>query len=299
MWGAPSTGKTTFLAALHVALLRQEPAWNIMGTDPKSADALVRLTTLLAERGDFPVATGDIEHYRWVLIGPAERAGRRWFGRVQRGQRVEIQLELVDSPGAAIGPGAREDLIDDLAKSSAIIFLYDPVREFEAGDAYQHISTVLAQLSRRTSGPGERLPHYVAVCITKFDEERVLRTAEKLDLLVTDPDPPGFPRVAEEDAREFFIEICQASRSGEASLIPALLERTFRRDRIRYFVTSSIGFYVDPEKGAYDPDDYQNKVPDPQGPRVRGPIRPINVLEPILWLGRQVTKQAEEAASKE
>lgn len=300
VWGAPASGKTTFLAALKIALENQEPDWQVVGADAESEQSLVRLTDLLAAGGMFPLATGDVQHYRWALVGPVQRDVRRWFGRAQQGENVRIELDLIDAPGSMAVPGSRVqgDLIENLAKSSAIVFLYDPIREFETGDVFHNTSAVLTELSQRISTPDGKLPHYVAVCITKFDEVRVHAAAEKLDLLVTDPEPPGFPRVANEHAREFFLELSNASRSGEARLIPNLLERIFHPDRIRYFVTSAIGFYVDPETGTYRPQDFQNHIPGPQGSRIRGSIRPINVMEPLLWLSEQVAAQAESTEAE-
>jgi hypothetical protein len=302
VWGAPASGKTTFLAALQIALAKQEPDWQVIGADAESEQGLVRLTDLLAAGGTFPLATGDIQHYRWALVGPVQRDGRRWwFGRTRQGENIKIELDLIDAPGSMAVPGSQVqgNLIENLAKSRAIVFLYDPIREFETGDVFHNTSAVLTELSQRISVPDGKLPHYVAVCITKFDEVRVHAAAEKLDLLVRDPEPPGFPRVANEHAREFFLELSNVSRTGEARLIPKLLERIFHPDRIRYFVTSAIGFYVDPETGTYRPEDFQNHIPGPQGSRIRGSIRPINVVEPLLWLSERMAAQAESTKAEE
>ena len=73
------------------------------------------------------------------------------------------------------------------------MFIFDPIREFAKGDAFDHTFGMVVQLARRLADSPDfdgRLPHYVAVCVTKFDEIRVFETAEKLDLLVTDPDDP-------------------------------------------------------------------------------------------------------------
>jgi NAD(P)-dependent dehydrogenase (short-subunit alcohol dehydrogenase family) len=290
MWGAPASGKTTFLAALHVALIEQEPTWRLRGRDEVSTSSLVQFSALLAERGVFPVATGDVERYHWELIGLDRRSGwLPWRGK-RRTEETRIQLDLVDAPGHSFAPeqsNHRSDLIDNLVNSSGILFLYDPVREFERGDAFESVFGVLAEMDAKAPPKG-RLPHHVAVCVTKFDDPRVLATAEKLDMLEFGPGLPSLPRVADSKARDFFIEICNASRTRTARRILPLLEQTFHPERIRYFVTSSIGFYVDPETGAYDPDDPQNQVAEPEGARIRGPIHPINVVEPLLWLAKRI-----------
>ena len=136
-----------------------------------------------------------------------------------------------------------------------------------------------------------RLPHYVAVCVTKFDEARVLKTAERLNLTTDQSDPYGFPRVDDDDARELFSRLCEVSPSGTADLILHTLEQYFRPERIKYFVSSAVGFYVDPVTGVYNSDDFQNQIPalnHPGSPRIRGSIHPINVVEPVLWLSEQL-----------
>jgi hypothetical protein len=302
MWGPPTSGKTTFLAALSVALLRRRTTWRLVGEDEASTEKLIDLTMGLTQARTFPPATVGIEGYRWALEGRVSRITRqRPFGRRLREQDVRISLDLVDTPGELAGPNhhnraMRADLIETLAHSEAIVLLYDPIREFAYGDAFDHTFGVLSQMSQRMlENPGGRLPHHVAVCITKFDEIRVLATAEKLGLIQYDLDAPGFPRVADEDAREAFEQFCLVSRIGNAEMVPRLLEQKFRPDRIKYFVTSAIGFYVDPRAGVFNPDDYQNHLPDSTeqpGARIRGAIYPINVVEPLLWLSQRLTKES-------
>jgi hypothetical protein len=307
MWGAPATGKTTFLAALSIALIRFGSVWRVNGADEPSTDMLIKLTMGLATDRCFPQGTQGIAHYRWALDGKLMRkVRRRWLGSRRVEQDVRIPLNLVDSQGKLVGRqsqgSAQTDLVKNLVSSSAIVFLYDPIREFDHGDAFDHTFGVLQRMSRQLAGaPGERLPHYVAVCVTKFDEIRVLATAEKFGLIGYDPDLPGFPRVADEDARELFAELCKIPHDGDADLVLNLLEQNFHPDRIKYFITSAIGFYIDPRTGTFDPDDYQNHLPDPDDhknsqnqSRIRGPIRPINVVEPLLWLAGKITSEPEK-----
>ena len=139
MWGAPTSGKTTFLAALNIALTRQVEDWKVIGADEASTDKLVSLTTSLARDRKFPKATAGIERYRWILIGRASRAvPRRWFGATQRQESVKIGLDLVDASGELSAPdrpsrGVRGDLINNLERSRGIVFLFDPIREFNKG----------------------------------------------------------------------------------------------------------------------------------------------------------------------
>jgi hypothetical protein len=294
MWGPPNSGKTTFLAALSHALSRQEMGWMLTGANAASEESLIRLTTSLAH-DEFPSATSGIEHYRWVLAGQATRTTRRWFRATQHLEPVRIDLDLVDAAGGIFavskaGPSMSDALLDKLASSHGILFFYDPIREFETGDAFDYAFGMLAQLTRRMAeGPGlfdGRLAHHVAVCVTKFDEVRVLETARSLNLLTIDSeDPYGFPRVCGDDARQLFTSLSEMSRSGNGALITRLLEQYFLPERVSYFVTSSIGFYTDPRNGAFDSDDPQNVLLTEDGRvKIRGAVHPLNVVEPLLWL---------------
>lgn len=317
MWGAPSTGKTTFLAALSVALLRQNgmaqqengerAAWRVVGVDKADSDALTTLMKTLAGDRAFPPATTAVEQYRWELVGTVQRTirvGR--FRRERRKETVTIPLDLADAPGGAAAPTLAghprwEALLKNMERSKGIVFFFDPVREFTDGDAFSHTFAVVNELSQRMRDrqlPGGRLPHYVAVCIAKFDEIRVFKTAERLGMIEFDTDPPRFPRVPDDEAREFFASLCEVSRSGDAEMVLSMLEQTFQPERIRYFATSAIGFYVDRRSGGvFDPDNFQNHVPgrDKTEPsRIRGSINPVNVVEPMVWLGRNLLKEPAE-----
>ena len=302
MWGAQATGKTTFLAALEVALLRRpDLGWSLSGDDQASTQALVTLTNDVADNHVFPRPTGRVENYKWSLEAELRGAVKEWhwWGRRRRNLHVRIPLDLVDAPGESAdgnqmyGRASSKLFIDNMARSAGVVLFYDPVSEFERGDAFRHTFGVLAQLKTQVQRRG-RLPHYVAVCITKFDEIRVLESAQKLRLVEYDPERLEFPRVPDEYAREFFTRLCRLSRTDNAELMLPLLEQTFREERIRFFVTSAIGFYIDRHLGVFDPEDYQNHVPAVGGEpaRIRGAIHPINVVEPILWLGRNVARAA-------
>lgn len=312
MLGAPSSGKSTFLAALSLALTWRGGEWKVIPSDDASAQALINMVSRLTVKFDFPIMTWEsIELYRWMLFGriPHTRSRRRgaWQRDEQEGEPVRIDMRVSDPPGeiTKLRPGSEllsGELVRNLLSSRAIVFLFDPVREFEHGDAFDSIFALLARLSQHMSGSPEcadgRLPHFVAVCVSKFDDDRVLASAGRLGLLTTDPDDPyGFPRVADSDARELFSSLCDLSLSGTADLVISTLEKYFRPDRVKYFVTSGIGFYVSRETGSYDPADHANYVRDlhmPEKIRIRGAVHPINVAEPLIWLGSRLATESME-----
>lgn len=298
MWGPPGSGKSTFLAALDIALIQQDQGWRLIGEDDKSTEALIRYTTGLSQGRRFPPATQVIERHSWRLIGalpaPPRRFSLRSARRREQPERVvQVGLDLVDTPGELASPeadGNNGDLIEVLARSSGLVFFFDPIREFKLGDSFDHVFGVVARLAQRMETPAAgRLPHRVAVCITKFDELRVFESARRLAVSTIGDDVEGLPQVPDYEAREFFAQLCEVSGTGKAEMLVNIFERYFIPERVRYFVTSAIGFYVDPRIGRFDPDDPQNvlageEFADSKGTRIRGPVRPVNVVEPILWL---------------
>ncbi len=311
MLGAPSSGKTTFVAALSIALARDEEVvsalgggelalrrWSIIGADSRSNDDLTSMTRALSSSRGFPAPTSGVQHLRFQLGGRVSVVDRRLLEARRRSAYLKFDLELADTAGelARNRYSYRGELIDTLLDSRGIIFLFDPVSEKQRGDAFAHLFGVVAELAQRMSEANSSfdgyLPHFIAVCISKFDDDRVYRSARELGLLTFDAgDRFGFPHVYEDDCRYFFTHLCRYSRSGNADLIMQTIDQYFRPDRIKYFVTSSIGFHVDPSTDSFSPDDVTNLEPVPGDPgrqRIRGNIHPINVAEPVLWLTRKL-----------
>lgn len=305
--GPPQSGKTTFLSALNIAFLRRKHDWNFAPADERSADQLIKLSTALTARQEFPEATRLIQPLNWVLNGWAPGSERRFFRRRETKIPVQIGLDMIDVPGetlhsSAIGTRAQSLLIDEIARSDAIIFLFDPIRESEEGDSYEFVYGVLAQVMQRVSALTQakvgRLPHHIAVCATKFDDPAMYIAAKKMGLVRFAPEEPHLPTVS--DAREFFTRIYELSGSNYGRMILRLLESYGNPRRIKYYVTSTIGFNVNPETNRFSEDDYTNVIPPDksQGPSViRGPLYPINVAEPVLWLCGQLMKPATSGGS--
>jgi hypothetical protein len=99
----------------------------------------------------------------------------------------------------------------------------------------------------------------------------------------------GFPYVPQNYAEQFIRDIAELSTSNTDMLLSAI-RRFFMPDRVRYFVSSSIGFYRGHSAGGFSEEDFQNIIPTAGGePVIRGQIHPINVVEPVLWIGESVT----------
>ena len=220
-------------------------------------------------------------------------------GRFPRKGRLQPRDDLFgeedeDSGGGGSDTTPEDELIDHLASCDGIVFLFDPIREQREGDAYEYFQGTLLRMAQRRFGMSRvaigKLPHYIAVCVTKFDDPEIYRRA-KLGGYRTfnENDPRMFPRVHDDAATEFFADLCMNSDLGNADLVSSTINHYFRPDRVRYFITSAIGFHLSRGARRFREQDYQNVAPDG---RIRGAIYPINVVEPLMWLCQQLAASA-------
>lgn len=306
MWGAPGSGKTTFLAALDIALKRRHYGFTMAGMTDASVNLLIEMTDRLIVDRTFPPATAGTDYFEWELFGNQYRTADPYGSPAPSGPS-RITLSLADPSGELARADRRtaperKKLIDDLADSDGILFMFDPIREFEVGDAFSTTNGLLHQLTAAVASRDRdkfdgTLPQYVAVCVTKFDEPKVLATAKRLGILKVDPhDPQRLPWVHEHDALKLLTALTAVSGSGDGEMLLNALNQAFP-GRVRFFVTSAVGFYVSPLTGRFDEDDPQNLVKNAAGlsgsgdSRIRGALYPINVVEPILWLSEQISRR--------
>jgi energy-coupling factor transporter ATP-binding protein EcfA2 len=309
MLGATGSGKTTFLGALHIALLRkreQDPAqeWVLWARDEASRQLLVKMDVMLNSEGKFPMPTETIESLDWILDGRTRRTEKagRWRAPQEFEDRLEVTLKLTDPSGefmqsTYMAAPQRQQLVEHVINSRGILFMFDPVREHRWGDAYDTTFNVIMDLiAAASSDPGfdGRLPHHVAVCVTKLDEPRVFKTAESLHLLTQNPHHPyNFPTVHHTDARTLLQHLCKVGRNGAGAVLPQLLENYFHPERITYYATSAVGFMLDKRTRKFNPHDTENFYRTASRKAVvRGPVNPVNVVEPVLWLVNQTAQLA-------
>jgi hypothetical protein len=306
MWGAPGSGKTTFLAALDIALKRRYYGFTIAGKTEASVNLLIELTERLIVDRTFPAATRGTDYFEWELFRNQLHQQVDGFDAPASPGLRKITLSLTDPSGELARADQRttperKKLIDDLADSEGILFMFDPIREFKVGDAFSTTNGLLHQLtaavaSRDPDKFDGTLPQYVAVCVTKFDEPKVLATAKQLGILRVHPhDPQRLPWVHEHDAYKLLTALTSVSGSGDGEMLLNALNQAFP-GRVRFFITSAVGFFVNPETNRFDEDDPQNLVKNAAGlsrsgdSRIRGTLHPINVVEPILWLSDQISR---------
>jgi hypothetical protein len=332
LWGAPGCGKTTYLAALNIAVSRSAAQeLMIYGVDDASTTFLVENTSRLTTDRQFPDATQTGSQYSWVMRMETQVPERRKFRKPTMATvPLELNLDLLDEPGrvfrdvpqeaspAASAGGGRGDLgfdddddtsadadlglpvaeeenvMDQLASCDGLLLLFDPTREWEGGDAFNYFQGTLLRIAQRRmvgqATPGGRLPQYVAVCSTKFDHPDVYRRAKNRGYRSFSVDDPFmFPRVPDELAEKFFVELVRQSERGNADLVANALRRYFEPDRVRFFVTSAIGFFKSHKAARFQEADFMNIVRQQDNSfQIRGAIHPINVVEPLIWLGQSL-----------
>ncbi|HEX2315415.1 MAG TPA: hypothetical protein VHJ17_16850 [Thermomonospora sp.] len=321
LWGASGSGKTTYLASLFVAATQSRPRrWNIAGENQESVEFLTHKTNTLTEERRFPKFTQGIQNLSWTVMGTTERTVKKRFGKTVETVPLRFRLDMLDAEGGLyespsenrdegdegdldiefddVRHGDPERLIDQLTECDGIIYLFDPLRENKKGDAYRHfqwaLQNILSRAARNGTIDGMYLRHHLAVCVTKLDDPKVFHTADKLRYLVTDPeDPYQFPRVRDDYAEDLFRKLGELSPTRSAVKVHDAIQAAFHPGRVRYFATSAVGFYL--ERGAQRCrwENFQNVVRHPtikDEYQIRGDINPINVLEPLLWLG-QVTSR--------
>jgi hypothetical protein len=313
LWGAPGSGKTTFLGALYLAANRSGGNVTIVGENHESTLFLSDSYQQLARERRFPDATQGSTPLSWQV-----RVGRPGGGPAAKGGApVTFSVDLVDAPGRVhdavagrlpddqdlafpvpepSGSGAqsvisREEMLDYLASCRGLLLMVDPVQERGAEDTGEYFHGTMLEIAERWTSENrgsDQLPHFVAVCITKFDHPEVYGFARKHSFRTyREDDQYKFPRIHSGDAMEFYRELGRSVGDGEADLICNALRHHFRPERVQFFVTSAIGFYCDGTR--FREDDRDNICQEGDGTNtIRGPIYPINVLEPIVWLGRNI-----------
>jgi hypothetical protein len=330
IWGASSSGKTTLLGALSIAgqQLQSNTTWTVIGRTEQASSFLADFRETLELRG-FPPSTQGVTRLSWAIQGT--RATPRGEQISQ-----ELVLDILDVDGALYGPngGAAgsnspqaddyellfdggpvvggppgspaappmdnlEELVQHLVTCDGIILLFDPIREIQDHDSSRHmnrmLNTVLQRVYAANRVRGGRLPHHLAVCITKFDDPRVAKHAlNQADMLKLSQ--MRIPRVDNAIARRYFNDLCAAGDGGTASFVQGAIRGTFNPNRVEYYATSSIGFWVGPS-GRFDPNDFANmRVVDGSNPTIRGNVVPMNVIEPFLHMATKIKLERDTVA---
>ncbi|MFC9244712.1 hypothetical protein ACFT7S_11970 [Streptomyces sp. NPDC057136] len=293
LWGAPRSGKTTYLAALPIAAMQyqrhHEGAWNISGMTPEANAFLSQGIDLLTRQRTFPEATMGIRDMAWSVQGP-QRKGKWGIG----GRRPSFVLDIQDAAGEVFGDGhpQQAQLVGRLARAQGLIYLFDPLGDAEeATENFNFLQSTLTQLTAQVRNRqgliGGRLPHHVSVCIAKFDHPDIFKPSAELGWVKQDTEGAALPRVPEEQGEQYFQWMCDDFRGSNARLVRDALYAYFDPRRISYYATSAIGFRFTPQH-VFDYNDYVQPVLVERKQRLRTSPVPINVLEPLIDLEERV-----------
>ncbi|MFI5957827.1 hypothetical protein [Cryptosporangium sp. NPDC051539] len=303
---------------------KDKVAWTVRGADEASVSMLAQWQDTLTGERAFPEGTTSNTPMRWIFQGERQPGGRPigiQQPSSRRNDHVQFALDVLDVPGglannqAWLNPQPDEpqpvddldfdfepaeagaeaasrstplaDFVEHLAGCDGILYLLDPVTNDLEDQAFQNFSGLLAQIEYLVATQnrlrGTRLPHFLAFCVTKFDDPVVLEMALGQDGIqaLKGQRPPIKP--TQEDARRCLEMLKYNSANGGVANVLDAVGHFFLPGHVRYFATSSIGFRYGPDS-RFDPGDYLNTVPQGNKTRIRGSIRPFNVLEPLVWL---------------
>ncbi|WBB77768.1 hypothetical protein O7606_15975 [Micromonospora sp. WMMD882] len=296
LWGAGRAGKSTFLASLPLAAMqRSHDRWVVAGTNEAAAEYLGHTVHRLAVERRFPPPNQASEPISWSFHSSPEPSGpgSGLWSRLRRPAAEEVDFELEDPPGAWYQAGRINPVvIDNLANAAGLLYLVDPLHDPDSDPSFQFFFQALQFLTTRMAEAGQlrrgRLPHHLAVCVTKFDDERLFRRlVAETDLVTQDPYEPRLPRVPQERSAEYFDWVCDRVLGSGAAMVRDGLRAYFDPRRVAYFATSAVGFRLNRNQ-VFDFRDFRNIDSDDGEVRLRDRPRPINVLEPLIFLERRI-----------
>ncbi|WP_330270276.1 hypothetical protein OG205_23650 [Lentzea sp. NBC_00516] len=302
LWGAPRAGKTTYLSALRIAA--QKPVggynWSISGCDPASVKFLKESVQRFVRDKDFPPATIGYRPLSWRFQGARHHEVESLFGRLRKklsaGTSHEVTREFIvemqDAAGESFGEdeAARQNtgVLDHLLNANGIVYVFDPIGNKEKGAGsfdfyYDTVDRLKEKMRELDMLAGSSLPHFVSVCVTKFDHPDIFDAAMKAGIIYQEHEG-AMPVVPSSIAPEFLRSLCQDEGSR---WVCDTLQSDFLPERVKYFATSSVGFHLN--NGKFNLRDYSNVAED--GRHFLSAAAPINVLEPIISLADRVRDQ--------
>lgn len=316
MWGATAAGKTTFLAALFLAASRltgpggRPNPLNVVPQDGVSEEFMIRHSHMLQVERRFPVSTlTQSPLLAWRMAGDLRGTvfAHRWLPFLGRHVPLEFSLLLRDVPGEYFrtllpdveSSGERSlaalAFLDELAECQGLLYLFDPVRgERSPGGSMEYFDGALTRLKARVLERGgligDKLPHYVSVCITKFDDEVTYLYSKDTRLVRgRHPNDGGQPSIRLKDAETYADMLCKRV-GGSAPDVLNQLRGAFLPERIRFYAVSSVGFYSARDGDGRPRAAESNAMPSQDGgtAMIRSRPRPINVLEAVVDLERAI-----------
>lgn len=321
IWGATNAGKSSYLASLSVAL-DNEPKWAIKitpddrtcedsgkrwqklqhpveelkvvdSTDVTESIALTverrgRTSTVLLNDprgGDFKDEVGidsafwrDLAQTKGILylFDPVRERESATGRSAAPTARVRSSGGLRGSLGAS-GSFFDADTFDSPASPSSSGHATNYSFLFQGIDQLRQICR---EQNRLRHG---KLPHYLAVCLTKIDDNEVFAELDRNHLLSPGPEEDGTysrPPVVSADNGAAAFKLFAPERVWNR------LVSEFDFDRIAFFAVSSCGYYVEDRRLRVG--NSSNVASD--GRTLRRDAQPISVLSPFDWLVEKASR---------
>jgi hypothetical protein len=303
LWGAPRAGKTTYLSALRIAA--QKPVlgyrWSLSGCDAASTQFLNESVKRFVRDKDFPVPSRGYRTLSWRFEGTRHHPENGRLAKLRKrfavGSPQEVDIEFVvqmqDAAGEAFGERETAEHYDGvqshLVNADGIVYVFDPIGNKEEGTKsfdfyFETLERLKAGMRERELLVGGKLPHFLSVCVTKFDHPEIFNAAMKAGIIFQEHEG-AMPVVPSSVAPEFLRSLC---RDEGSRWVCDTLASEFLPERVSYFATSAVGFHLN--DGKFDLRNFSNVTPD--GLHFHHAAMPINVLEPIISLHRRVRGQA-------
>ncbi|MHA5050449.1 hypothetical protein [Streptomyces sp. SD15] len=314
LWGPSGSGKTTFLWALLAADDRKRSAspWRVSPYDAEARRINEAVFSGMSLKGSLPNETLALEQpSAWILSRDpaAPRKPPRGVPEFLRGRREEdeeirVLVHLQDVPGVVFdfenreADAFREAAVRQLADADAFIYLHDPLTDADSQGQQSAVffRRMLDTIEARRPGEltGRRLEQHVAVCVTKFDHPVVFDPAYQNGFVLAEPAPGtsrarSAPEISGKNARAYFDWLCEHhAYYRRTELVRKDLHTRFHQDRVRYYATSSLGFFRR-DDGSYNLRDLRNEkagagLGATSGTYAQSPVEPVNVLEPFVDL---------------
>ncbi|MFD7647016.1 MULTISPECIES: hypothetical protein [Streptomyces] len=302
LWGAPRSGKTTYLAALPLAAMQHQRhhggGWHISGMTEEANAYLSQGMDLLTRQRAFPEATMGVREIAWSVQGPRKRR------KLGPGRRPNFVLDIQDAAGEVYGDGhpQQAQLVSLLARSHGLIYLFDPLGDAQrATESFNFLHSALTLLTAQVRNRGGlvdgRLPHHVSVCVAKFDHPGIFQPAAEAGWVTQDHEGAQLPRIPRERGEQFFQWMCDDFRGATARLVRDALQTYFDPRRIAYYATSAVGFRLAPQH-VFDYRDYVQEIEADGRKYLRTSPGPINVLEPLIDLEDRIHRETNRRGGK-
>ncbi len=183
------SGQTTFLGALPIAVEQHYAGWMLSEQEPACPgwDRTLSDSADLLRAGRLPEPSAGAQEYQCTLTGP------RYSLRLLRdvGGSTTFDLRVRDQPAATLlAAESSHEIWEHLADCDALVYLFDPGSERRAEGRtvdYLKRSVELIRRAIRSREPtgDNRLPHALAVCVTKFDEYAFFGELDKREIVGT------------------------------------------------------------------------------------------------------------------